>query len=290
MLSGIGPAAQLRSHGIAVVADRPGVGQNLQDHMELYIQQELIQPITLYSVLNPFSKALIGARWLFFKTGLGATNHFEAAAFVRSAPGIDYPDIQYHFLPAAVRYDGKAAARSHGFQAHVGPMRSKSRGAVTLRSPDPWQKPEIRFNYMSHPDDWTEFRHCIRLTRQIFGQKAFAPFRGNEISPGSAAQTDAELDDFIRQHAESAYHPCGTCRMGLASDPMAVVDPECRVIGVDGLRVADSSIFPRVTNGNLNAPSIMTGEKAADHILGRAPLAPSNLEPWINPRWRVADR
>jgi choline dehydrogenase len=189
-----------------------------------------------------------------------------------------------------VRYDGKAAARSHGFQAHVGPMRSKSRGAVTLRSPDPWQKPEIRFNYMSHPDDWTEFRHCIRLTRQIFGQEAFAPFRGNEISPGSAAQTDAELDDFIRQHAESAYHPCGTCRMGLASDPMAVVDPECRVIGVDGLRVADSSIFPRVTNGNLNAPSIMTGEKAADHILGRAPLAPSNLEPWINPRWRVADR
>lgn len=290
MLSGIGPAAHLRDNGIEVVADRPGVGANLQDHMELYIQQESTQPITLYSVLNPFAKARIGLQWLMFKSGLGATNHFEAAAFVRSAAGVDYPDIQYHFLPAAVRYDGKAAAKSHGFQAHVGPMRSKSRGSVTLRSNDPWAKPAIRFNYMSHPDDWAEFRHCIRLTREIFGQDAFAPFRGREISPGSHVQSDEQLDEFIRQHAESAYHPCGTCRIGRADDPRSVVDPECRVIGVDGLRVADSSIFPQVTNGNLNAPSIMTGEKAADHILGRAPLAPSNLEPWINPRWEVSDR
>ncbi|MGB3390926.1 MAG: choline dehydrogenase [Pseudaminobacter sp.] len=290
MLSGIGPAAQLREHGIDVVADRPGVGQNLQDHMELYIQQEATQPITLYSVLNPFSKALIGARWLLFKSGLGATNHFEAAAFVRSKPGVDYPDIQYHFLPAAIRYDGKAAAKSHGFQAHVGPMRSKSRGAVTLRSPDPWTKPQIRFNYMSHPEDWADFRHCIRLTREIFGQAAVDPFRGREISPGSHVRSDDQLDDFIRQHAESAFHPCGTCRMGRADDPKSVVDPECRVIGVDGLRVADSSIFPRITNGNLNGPSIMTGEKAADHILGRTPLPPSNHEPWINPRWQASDR
>ncbi|RUM97378.1 choline dehydrogenase [Pseudaminobacter arsenicus] len=290
MLSGIGPAAHLREHGIEVVADRPGVGQNLQDHMELYIQQEATQPITLYSVLNPFSKALIGARWLLFKSGLGATNHFEAAAFVRSKPGVDYPDIQYHFLPAAIRYDGKSAAKSHGFQAHVGPMRSKSRGAITLRSPDPWEKPQIRFNYMSHPDDWADFRHCIRLTREIFGQAAFDPFRGEEISPGSHVQSDEQLDDFIREHAESAFHPCGTCRMGRADDPKSVVDPECRVIGVDGLRVADSSIFPRITNGNLNGPSIMTGEKAADHILGRTPLAPSNQEPWINPRWQASDR
>lgn len=290
MLSGIGPAEHLASNGIPVIADRPGVGQNLQDHMELYIQQESTQPITLHSVLNPFAKARIGLQWMLFKSGLGATNHFEAAAFVRSAAGIDYPDIQYHFLPAAVRYDGKAAADTHGFQAHVGPMRSKSRGSVTLRSPDPWMMPVIRFNYMSHPDDWSEFRHCIRLTREIFGQDAFAPFRGKEISPGSHVQSDDELDAFIREHAESAYHPCGTCRMGRADDPMSVVDPECRVIGVDGLRVADSSIFPRVTNGNLNGPSIMTGEKAADHILGRAPLAPSNLEPWINPRWRESDR
>jgi choline dehydrogenase len=290
MLSGIGPADQLRRHGIDIVADRQGVGQNLQDHLELYIQQESTQPITLYSVLNPFSKALIGAEWLFFKTGLGATNHFEAAAFVRSAAGVEYPDIQYHFIPAAVRYDGKAAAKSHGFQAHVGPMRSKSRGAVSLRSPDPWAKPEIRFNYMSHPDDWSDFRHAIRLTREIFGQKAFDPYRGSEISPGSDVQSDDQLDAFIRQHAESAYHPCGTCRMGAANDTMSVVDPECRVIGVEGLRVADSSVFPRVTNGNLNGPSIMTGEKAADHILGRTPLAPSNQEPWINPRWKTSDR
>jgi len=290
LLSGIGPAAHLKNHGIEVVADRPGVGQNLQDHLELYIQQEATQPVTLHSVLNPFAKALIGARWLFFKDGLGATNHFEAAAFVRSRAGVDYPDIQYHFLPAAMRYDGKSAAKSHGFQAHVGPMRSKSRGSVTLRSGDPWERPAIRFNYMSHADDWEDFRHCIRLTREIFGQAAFDPYRGREISPGDHVQTDAQLDDFIRQHVESAYHPCGSCRMGHADDRMAVVDPQCRVIGVEGLRVADSSIFPRVTNGNLNGPSIMTGEKAADHILGRQPLAPSNQEPWINPRWQVSDR
>ncbi|MDX8517007.1 choline dehydrogenase [Mesorhizobium dulcispinae] len=290
MLSGIGPGAHLQENGIKVIADRPGVGGNLQDHLELYIQQEATRPITLNSVLNPFSKAMIGAQWLFFKSGLGATNHFEAAAFVRSQAGVDYPDIQYHFIPAAVRYDGKAAAKSHGFQAHVGPMRSKSRGSVSLRSPDPKAKPVIRFNYMSHPDDWSEFRHCIRLTREIFGQKAFDGFRGKEISPGSHVQSDDELDAFIRDHAESAYHPCGTCRMGHADDLTSVVDPECRVIGVEGLRVADSSIFPRVTNGNLNAPSIMTGEKASDHILGRAPLEPSNQEPWINPRWQVADR
>ncbi|MER9876600.1 choline dehydrogenase [Mesorhizobium sp. M0195] len=290
MLSGIGPGQHLRENGIPVIADRPGVGRNLQDHMELYIQQESTKPITLNSVLNPFSKAMIGAQWLFFKSGLGATNHFEAAAFVRSRAGVDYPDIQYHFIPAAVRYDGKAAAKAHGFQAHVGPMRSKSRGSVTLRSPDPKSKPVIRFNYMSHPDDWKEFRHCIRLTREIFGQAAFDPYRGKELSPGAHIQSDDELDAFIRDHAESAYHPCGTCKMGRADDAMSVVDPECRVIGIEGLRVADSSIFPRVTNGNLNAPSIMTGEKAADHILGRTPLPPSNQEPWINPRWQVSDR
>ncbi|MER9265743.1 MULTISPECIES: choline dehydrogenase [unclassified Mesorhizobium] len=290
MLSGIGPGQHLRENGIPVIADRPGVGRNLQDHMELYIQQESTKPITLNSVLNPFSKAMIGAQWLFFKSGLGATNHFEAAAFVRSRAGVDYPDIQYHFIPAAVRYDGKAAAKAHGFQAHVGPMRSKSRGSVTLRSPDPKSKPVIRFNYMSHPDDWKEFRHCIRLTREIFGQAAFDPYRGKELSPGSHVQSDDDLNAFIRDHAESAYHPCGTCKMGRADDAMSVVDPECRVIGVEGLRVADSSIFPRVTNGNLNAPSIMTGEKAADHILGRTPLPPSNQEPWINPRWQVSDR
>lgn len=290
MLSGIGPAQHLKEHGIAVVADRAGVGQNLQDHMEVYIQQESLKPITLNSKLGLFSKARIGAQWLFFKTGDGATNHFESAAFVRSKPGVDYPDIQYHFLPAAIRYDGKAAAKGHGFQAHVGPMRSKSRGSVTLRSSDPLEKPTIVFNYMSHPDDWADFRHAVRLTREIFGQAALDPYRGREISPGAHVQSDEAIDDFLREHAESAFHPCGTCKMGAASDPMAVVDPQCRVIGVEGLRVADSSIFPRVTNGNLNGPSIMTGEKASDHILGRDPLPRSNQEPWINPRWEVSDR
>ncbi|MBZ3691315.1 choline dehydrogenase [Phyllobacterium calauticae] len=290
MLSGVGPAQHLKEHGIAVVADRAGVGQNLQDHMEVYIQQESLKPITLNSKLGLFSKAMIGAQWLFFKTGDGATNHFESAAFVRSKPGVDYPDIQYHFLPAAIRYDGKAAAKGHGFQAHVGPMRSKSRGSVSLRSSDPFEKPKIVFNYMSHPDDWADFRHAVRLTREIFGQAALDPYRGREISPGAHVQSDEAIDDFLREHAESAFHPCGTCKMGAASDPMAVVDPQCRVIGVGGLRVADSSIFPRVTNGNLNGPSIMTGEKASDHILGRDPLPRSNQEPWINPRWEVSDR
>lgn len=290
MLSGIGPGTHLAEHGIDVIADRPGVGQNLQDHLELYIQQESKRPITLYSKLNLFSKALIGAEWLFLKSGLGTSNHFEAAAFLRSRAGIEYPDIQYHFLPVAIRYDGKAAAPTHGFQAHVGPMRSKSRGSVTLRSNEAREKPVIRFNYMSHEDDWQEFRHCIRLTRELFTQPAFEPFAGAEISPGADFRSDDELDAYIRDHAESAYHPCGTCRMGRAGDPMSVVDPECRVIGVDGLRVADSSIFPRITNGNLNAPSIMVGEKAADHILGNPSLPPSNQEPWINPRWQMADR
>jgi len=290
MLSGIGPAAQLKEHGIEVVADRPGVGQNLQDHLEVYIQQECTQPITLYSKLNLFSKAKIGAEWLFFKTGDGATNHFESAAFLRSKAGVEYPDIQYHFLPVAIRYDGKAAAQSHGFQAHVGPMRSKSRGSVTLRSANPREKPVIKFNYMSHEDDWADFRHCVRLTREIFGQAAFDAYRGAEIQPGAHVQSDDEIDNFIREHVESAFHPCGTCKMGAVDDPMAVVDAECRVIGVEGLRVADSSIFPRITNGNLNGPSIMVGEKASDHILGRTPLACSNQEPWINPRWQISDR
>jgi len=290
LLSGVGPAAELAEHGIDLVADRAGVGQNLQDHLELYIQQACIQPITLFKHWNLFSKALIGAQWLFTKTGLGASNQFESAAFIRSKAGVEYPDIQYHFLPIAVRYDGQAAAEGHGYQAHVGPMRSASRGAVTLRSADPLDPPKILFNYMSKPQDWEDFRNCIRLTREIFGQEAFAPYAGKEIQPGSDVQTDDELDDFIREHAESAFHPCGTARMGRADDPMAVVDHECRVIGVEGLRLADSSIFPRIPNGNLNGPSIMVGEKASDHILGKAPLPKSNAEPWISPRWEESQR
>ena len=290
MLSGVGPAAHLAEHGIPVAANRPGVGANLQDHLEIYMQFASKLPITLYRYWNLLGKAAIGAQWLFTRTGLGASNQFESCAFIRSAAGIDYPDIQYHFLPIAVRYDGRAVAEGHGFQAHVGPMRSKSRGTVRLRSGDPGAAPEIRFNYMSHPDDWTEFRRCVRLTREIFAQDAFRPFVKHEIQPGPGVDTDDEIDGFLRAHVESAYHPCGTARMGAANDPMAVVDPECRVIGVERLRVADSSIFPRITNGNLNAPSIMVGEKAADHILGRPMLPPSNAPVWESPRWRVAQR
>jgi choline dehydrogenase len=288
--SGIGPAADLAALGIDVVADRPGVGANLQDHLELYLQQACTQPITLYKHWNLISKALIGAQWLFLKQGLGASNQFESCAFIRSKPGVKYPDIQYHFLPFAVRYDGQAAAEGHGFQAHVGPMRSKSRGRIKLTSSDPRAKPSILFNYMSHEDDWEDFRTCIRLTREVFSQEAFAPYRGKEIQPGDKVQSDEELNGFIREHVESAYHPCGTCRMGAKDDPMAVVDPECRVIGVEGLRVADSSIFPQITNGNLNAPSIMVGEKASDHILGKTPLPASNQEPWIHPAWESSQR
>jgi choline dehydrogenase len=290
MLSGVGPGAHLAEHGIDVVADRPGVGANLQDHLELYIQMASSQPITLYKHWNLVSKGLIGAQWLFTKTGMGASNQFESAAFVRSRAGVPYPDIQYHFLPIAVRYDGQAAAEGHGFQAHTGPMRSKSRGSVSLRSADPAADPVIRFNYMSHPEDWEDFRTCIRLTREIFAQEAFRPYVKHEIQPGAALQSDAELDGFIRDHAESAYHPCGTCRMGSADDPLAVVDPEARVIGVEGLRVADSSVFPRITNGNLNGPSIMVGEKVSDLLLGREPLARANDVPWIHPDWQTAQR
>ncbi len=290
MLSGIGPGAHLADHGIEVLADRPGVGANLQDHLEVYFQLAALQPITLYKHWNLFSKGLIGAQWLFTRTGLGATNNFESCGFIRSAAGVEYPDIQFHFLPFAVRYDGKAAAEGHGFQAHVGPMRAASRGAVTLRSPDPGEAPRIQFNYMSEESDWVDFRRVIRLTREIFQQDAFKPHVRHEIQPGADVTSDAAIDDFLRDHAESAYHPCGTCKMGRADDSMAVVDPECRVIGVEALRVADSSIFPRITNGNLNGPSIMVGEKAADHILGRAPLAPSNDQPWIHPNWQVAQR
>ena len=290
LLSGIGPAAELKSKGIKVVADRPGVGKNLQDHLELYIQMASKKPVSLYKYWNPIGKAWVGLRWFISKSGPGASNQFESAAFIRSKAGVEYPDIQYHFLPLAVRYDGKLPVKGHGFQAHVGPMRSQSRGYVTLRSSDPKEPPKIQFNYMSHESDWIDFRNCIRLTREIFSQPAFEPFADSEISPGKDVQSDEQLNDFIRDNVESAYHPCGTCKMGDKSDPMSVVDPETRVIGVDKLRVADSSIFPQITNGNLNAPSIMVGEKASDHILGKDLLPRSNEMPWIHPDWHTSQR
>lgn len=290
LLSGIGPAGHLQAHGIDVVADRPGVGQNLQDHLELYLQVKSKLPITLYRYWNLLGKARVGLQWMLTRTGPGASNQFETAGFIRSVAGVDYPDIQYHFLPIAVSYNGKAAAEGHGFQAHVGTNRSPSRGQVTLRSNNAMEPPKIQFNYMSREEDWQDFRTAIRLTREVFAQPAFDKYADGEIQPGAHLQSDEELDGFIRQHAESAYHPCGTCKMGAVDDPMAVVDSETRVIGVEGLRVADSSIFPRITNGNLNGPSIMVGEKAADHILGRAMLPPEDAPVWMNPNWKKSQR
>jgi choline dehydrogenase len=265
-LSGIGPAAELREHGIPVIRDLPGVGENLQDHLEFYFQVACTQPITLYSSMGLFARALIGARWILFKDGLGATNHFETGGFIKSRPDVPYPDIQFHFLPLAVTYDGSSLANEHGFQAHVGPMRSKSRGHVRLASGDARDKPKILFNYLSHPDDLAEFRAGTRLVREVFAQKAFDPYRGPEIQPGKDVQTDDEIDAFVRAKVESAYHPSCSNKMGSPADPMAVVDPEARVIGLESLRVIDSSIMPSITTGNLNAPTIMLAEKLADSV------------------------
>jgi choline dehydrogenase len=289
-LSGIGPGAELQAHGIPVVADRRGVGENLQDHLEFYFQVACREPVSLYKHLGPLGKLRIGLQWLATREGLGATNHFEACGFIRSRAGVPYPDIQYHFLPVAVTYDGSSMASEHGFQAHVGPMRSKSRGHIRLASPDPTAKPRILFNYMSHPDDWTEMRACVRLTREIFAQAPFDRYRGREIQPGADVVTDDQIDAFIRAKVESAYHPSCSAPMGRTSDPNAVVDPQTRVIGVDGLRVVDSSIMPSITTGNLNAPTIMIGEKAADLIRGRPALAPSNA-PYVRSRnWETRQR
>ena len=289
-LSGIGPAEELQRHGITVRADRPGVGANLQDHLEFYFQMACTQPITLYGKANLLGKAMVGAQWLFGRSGTGASNQFESCGFIRSRAGIKYPDIQYHFFPMAINYDGSSLATEHGFQAHVGPMRSKSRGTVTLKSADPHDKPKILFNYMSHPDDWVDMRACVRLTREIFQQPAFAPYRGREIQPGADCVADDQIDAFIAEHVESALHPSCTCKMGSPRDPMAVVDPELRVIGVQGLRVVDSGVMPSITTGNLNAPTIMIGEKGADHILGKPMLAPSNAPFYVAPNWDVAQR
>ncbi len=288
MLSGVGAADELGPLGIPVVHDLPGVGRNLQDHLECYIQYACTQPVTLYPALKPLGRLRIGIEWLLFNTGLGATNHFEAGGFVRSRAGVEHPDLQYHFFPMAITYYGTLPAEGHGFQAHVGPMRSPSRGYIRLRSADPGEHPIIEPDYMSHEADWREFRAGVRLTREIFAQKAFDPYRGKELAPGAEAQTDAEIDGFLRGHVESAYHPCGTCKMG--TDPMAVVDPECRVHGLDGLRVVDASIMPSITSGNLNAPTIMLAEKAADMILGDDPLPPSNAPYWVHPDWRTKQR
>jgi len=279
MLSGIGPPDHIKSMGIAPLHALPGVGQNLQDHLEVYLQMACTQPVSLFSHYNLIGKAIVGAEWLFRRTGLGASNSFEAGGFIRSRAGVEYPDIQYHFFPMAVRYDGKSPNNSHGFQAHVGPMRSKSTGWVKLRSNNPDDDPRIQFNYLSLDEDMEEFRASVRLTREIFAQAAFDEFRGEELSPGIEVQSDEDIDVFIRSAVESAYHPCGTSKMG--SDDMSVVDSHCKVIGLEGLRVVDSSIMPSIVTGNLNAPTIMMAEKAADMIAGKDPLPPANVPVYV---------
>ena len=288
MLSGIGPAGHLEETGIKPLHDLPGVGQNLQDHLEIYLQMACTQPVSLYRYYNLLGKAWVGGRWLLTRTGIGASNQFEAGGFIRSRAGVEHPDLQYHFFPMAVRYDGKSPNDSHGFQAHVGPMRSQSKGSVTLQSADPGEPPKILFNYMSQEADWEEFRAAVRLTREIFAQEAFAPFRGEELAPGPDVQSDEEIDEFIKGAVESAYHPCGTCKMG--SDDDAVVDAECRLQGLDGLRIVDSSIIPSIVSGNLNAPTIMLAEKASDIIAGKTPLDPLDVPVYSAPDWQTEQR
>jgi choline dehydrogenase len=289
-LSGVGPAAELSALGIPLVHERAGVGENLQDHLEFYFQVASRLPVTLYSQLSLWRRGMIGMRWLLTHKGLGTSNHFESGGFIRSRAGVQYPDIQFHFLPLAVSYDGSGLAREHGFQAHVGPMRSQSRGWVRLKSADPHEAPRILFNYMSQPEDWLEMRACVRLTREIFGQRAFDPYRGREIQPGELVQSDADVDAFVRAKVQSAYHPSCTCKMGDAGDPLAVVDSDTRVIGMQSLRVVDSSIMPSITNGNLNAPTIMLAEKAADHIRGQERLPPSLAPHYVAPDWQQRQR
>ncbi|NUZ10882.1 choline dehydrogenase [Pseudoalteromonas sp. McH1-7] len=287
-LSGIGDKDALTAAGVEVKHHLPGVGKNLQDHLEFYFQYKCKQPITLNGKLGLISKGLIGARWLLDKSGLGATNHFESCAFIRSKAGVEWPDLQYHFLPAAIRYDGKSAFDGHGFQVHVGHNKPKSRGEVTIKSADPRVAPKIQFNYLAEQEDIEGFRACVRLTREIIEQSAFDDFRQSEIQPGEHIQTDEEIDAFVRQAVESAYHPSCSCKMG--EDEMAVVDSQTRVHGVQGLRVVDSSIFPTIPNGNLNAPTIMVAEKAADMILGNPPLALEEAEVVMTQNWQQVQR
>lgn len=289
-LSGIGPREVLENAGVDVKHELPGVGENLQDHLEIYFQYRCEQPITLNSKLGLVSKGMIGAEWLLTKQGLGATNHFESCAFIRSRAGLKWPNLQYHFLPAAMRYDGRTAFDGHGFQVHVGPNKPHSRGRVWIRSADPKHKPAILFRYLSEQQDIQDWRDCIRLTREILAQPALDQYRGEEIQPGNAVSSDAEIDTWVKQNVESAYHPSCSCKMGTADDAMAVLDEQCRVRGIDGLRVVDSSVFPTIPNGNLNAPTIMVAERAADMLLGNPLLPAEQPGVWIAPQWQTQQR
>ena len=266
-LSGVGDATELQALGVDVVADLPGVGENLQDHLEVYVQHTCTQPVSVQPSLKKWKRPLIGAQWLFLRSGPGATNHFEAGGFVRSNDDVAYPNLMFHFLPLAIRYDGSAPAGDDGYQVHVGPMYSDARGSVKIVSTDPRTHPALRFNYLSTEQDRREWVEAVRTARRILGQPAFAPFDGGETSPGPAVETDTQILDWVADDGETALHPSCTCAMG------SVVDPETmRVYGLDGLRVVDASVFPYVPNGNIYAPVMMVAEKAADLIRGDTPL------------------
>ncbi|WP_250515785.1 choline dehydrogenase [Caballeronia sp. INDeC2] len=269
--SGVGRSDWLKELEIPVVHDLPGVGENLQDHLEMYMQYECKEPVSLYPALQWWNQPAIGLEWMLNGTGIGASNQFEAGGFIRTRDDDPWPNIQYHFLPVAINYNGSNPIKMHGFQAHVGSMRSPSRGRVKLKSRDPHAHPGILFNYMADPLDWREFRDAIRITREIMRQPALARYRGRELHPSDDLQSDAELDAFVRAKAETAYHPSCSCKMGY--DDMAVVDGEGRVHGMEGLRVVDASIMPQITTGNLNAPTIMLAEKIADRVRRREALA-----------------
>jgi len=275
-LSGVGDAALLESFDIPVVQDLPGVGENLEDHAEVYVQHACTKPVSLYPALKWWRAPWIGAQWLFGRSGVGASNHFEAGGFIRSNDMVEYPNVQYHFLPIAIRYNGTSAKEGHGYQVHVGPVRSDVRGHVRIQSADPSRHPEIVFNYLSTERDRKEWVEIIRATRDILAQPAFEPFRGDELAPGPSVQTDDEILDFVRSELESAYHPSCTAKMG--TEPMAVTDPNSLAVhGLEGLRVVDASVMPTITNGNIYAPVLMIAEKAADIIAGNTPLEPENL-------------
>ena len=273
-LSGIGPAAVLHDAGVSPVVDLPGVGENLQDHLEVYVQYACTQPVSMAPYLARWRRPWIGLQWL-FRQGPGASNHFEAGGFLRSNNEVRWPNLMFHFLPVAVRYDGSVPAAGHGYQFHIGPMFSNSRGWVRIQSDDPFQKPKLLFNYLSTQEDRQEWTEAIAVARNIMNQPAFAPFNGGEVSPGPDVQGDVAVLDWVRKDAETALHPSCTARMG--TDAMGVVDPSTmRVHGTQGLRVVDASVMPTLTNGNIYAPVMMTAEKSADLILGNTPLPPSN--------------
>jgi choline dehydrogenase len=276
-LSGVGNAEELSALGVDVVHNLPGVGENLQDHLEVYIQHSSTQPVSVAPALKMRNRPWIGAQWLFLRKGPGATNHFEGGGFARSNDDVAYPNLMFHFLPIAIRYDGSAPAGGHGYQVHIGPMYSDSRGSVKLKSLDPDVHPALRFNYLSTDEDRREWVEAVRVARDILRQPAFGPYDGGELSPGSDISSDQEILEWVRRDAETALHPSCTCKMG--TDQMSVVDPTTmRVHGLEGLRVVDASVMPYVTNANIFAPVMMIAEKAADLILGNTPLTPSSVD------------